>query len=291
MNNNSILLINPDFEPSNSTNLNLLVKIGADTFSYAIIDDKRKLVHAVYDEQECEDGYEKFNERLKNDAYLQLQYQNVKVAAHTQNIVFVPQEFMKAEDKEQRAEGFDRLSLTPEKIAVYSKYFTDMDSKRVYVQPSLQQNFYTVFSLPASVEKLIDENWADQQRLQQNAGLIELATKLDQDSLIIDFTIGAFQLIYAKNNSVVFAQSYQFDGIDELTYYLLLIVGQLKINTDQTLVNVCGIIHQEDEKWNCLAKYFGNIELLFLSSDLDTNILDDMPAHYYTSLLALQQCG
>jgi len=282
MNNNSILLIDPNFEPASSTNLSLLVKIGADAFSYAIIDDERKLVHAVYDEQECEDGYEKFNERLKHDAYLQLKYQHVKVAIHTQNIIFVPQELF---------ESVTESVINENEIAVYSKYFTDADSKRVYVQPSLQQNFYTVFSLPAPVEKLIDENWGDQQRLQQNAGLIELAAKLDQDSLIIDFTVGAFQLIYVKNNSVVFVQSYQFDGIDELTYYLLLIVGQLKINTGQTSIKVCGIIHQGDEKWNCLAKYFDSIELLILSSDLDTNVLDDMPAHYYTSLLALQQCG
>lgn len=282
MNNNSILLIDPNFEPASSTNLNLLVKIGADTFSYAVIDDERKLVHAVYDEQECEDGYEKFNEHLKHDAYLQLKYQHVKIAVHTQNIIFVPQELFESATE----------SVTNEnKIAVYSKYFADADSKRVYVQPSLQQTFHTVFSLPASVEKLIDENWGEQQRLQQNAGLIELAAKLDQDSLIVDFTVGAFQLIYVKNNSVVFAQSYQFDGIDELTYYLLLIVAQLKINTSKTSIKVCGIIHQEDEKWNCLAKYFDNIELLVLSSDLNTSILDDMPAHYYTSLLALQQCG
>jgi hypothetical protein len=274
MNNNSILLIDPNFEPANSTRLSLLVKIGADTFSYAIVDETEKLVHAVYDEQECESGYHKLNERLKNDAYLKLNYKNVRVATHTPNVIFVPQELFNEND-----------------ISIYTKYFEEADSKNVYVQPTLQQAFQTIFSLPIAVEKLIDENWQTNTKLQQNAGLIELASKVKQDSLIIDFTAGSFQLIYLHQEKIAFMQSYQFDDIEELTYYLLLIINQLNIDTNQTEAKVCGIIHEGDEKWNCLAQYFNQIDLLVLATDLDTNILDDMPAHYYTSLLALQQCG
>ena len=274
MNNNSILLIDPDFEPANSANLSLLVKIGADTFSYAIIDNEKKFVHAVYDEQECESGYQKLNERLKTDAYLKLDYKNVKVATHTPNVIFVPQELYNEDD-----------------VKVYSKYFVDANSNNVYVQPTLQQAFNTIFSVPASAEKVIDENWGENIKLQQNAGLIELAANIKDDTFIIDFTVGSFQLIYVKQQQVAFMQSYEFEDIEELTYYLLLIVNQLNVNTAQTAVKVCGIIHEGDEKWNCLSQYFNQTDLLVLSTDLDTNILDDMPAHYYTSLLALQQCG
>lgn len=274
MNNNSILLIDPDFEPANSANLSLLIKIGADTFSYAIIDNERKFVHAVYDEQECESGYQKLNERLKTDAYLKLNYKDVKVAAHTPNVVFVPQELFNEAD-----------------VKVYAQYFVDANSKNVYVQPTLQQAFNTIFSLPASVEKVIDESWSENLKLQQNAGLIELVANTKNDTFIIDFTVGSFQLIYAKQQQVVFTQSYEIEDVEELTYYLLLIINQLNINAAQTSVKVCGIIHEGDEKWNLLSQYFHKIDFLVAHSKLDTTILDDMPAHYYTSLLALQQCG
>lgn len=274
MSNNSILLIDPNFEPTNSTNLSLLVKIGADTFSYAIIDDEQKLVHAVYDEQECESGYEKLKERLKTDAYLKFQYQNVIVASHTQNIVFVPKELYNESE-----------------AALHTKFFADADSRNVYVQPSLQQDIYTIFSLPQTVEKLINENWEDSLKLQQNAGLVELTTKINSDSILIDFTVGSFQLCYIKQGKIIFIQSYQFEDAEELTYYLLLIVNQLSIDTKLTDVKTCGIIHEGDDKWKILAQYFNQVDLLTISSDLDTSILDDMPAHYYTSLLSLQQCG
>ncbi|RYG08847.1 MAG: DUF3822 family protein [Chitinophagaceae bacterium] len=274
MSNNSILLIDPSFEPANSTNLSLLVKIGTDTFSYAIIDSERKFVHVVYDEQECESGYEKLKERLKIDSYLRLAYANVKVATHTQNIIFVPKELFNEND-----------------VPLYTKFFADVDSENVYVQPSLQQSIHTIFSLPHSVEKVIQENWSNSVKMQQNAGLIELTAKINTNSLIIDFTVGSFQLFYIKDEKIAFTQSYQFEDVEEFTYYLLLIVSQLNINVKEINIKTCGIIHEGDAKWNLLIQYFNKVDFLAISSNLDTNILDDMPAHYYTSLLSLLQCG
>lgn len=274
MSNNSILLIDPNFEPANSINLNLLVKIGADTFSYAIIDNEQKLVHAVYDEQECESGYEKLKERLKTDAYLTLAYKNVKVATYTQNIIFVPQELFNENE-----------------VALHTKFFAEADAQNVYVQPSLQQNIHTIFSIPQSLEKVINENWSNSIKLQQNSGLFELANQIIGEGIIIDFTVGSFQFLYLKAGKIAFTQSYQFEDIEELTYYLLLIVNQLDIDAKQTIIKTSGIIHEDDSKWKVLLQYFNKVELLSISSDLDTHILDDMPAHYYTSLLALQQCG
>lgn len=274
MSNNSILLIDPNFDPADSANLSLLVKIGADTFSYVIIDQEHKIVHAVYDEQECEDGYEKLKERLKNDAYLNLNYQSVKIAAHTQNVVYVPKELFNENE-----------------IAVYTKFFADADSQNIYIQPSQQQNIYTVFSLPYSVEKIVNHNWQQSIKLEPNAGLFELAVQFDKEAIIIDFTVGSFQFVYIKDNKIAFNQNYQFEDTEELTYFILLIVNQLNINIKQVAVNVCGIINDGDNKWNLLTHYFDKVEILTIVSNLDTTILDDMPAHYYTSLLALQTCG
>lgn len=273
MNNNSILLIDPNFEPANSSNLSLLVKIGTDTFSYAIIDNEKNFVHAVYDEQECENGYEKLNERLKNDSYLQIAYKQVIVATHTNNIVFVPQEL-----------------FNEHHVTVYTKYFEEIDSNKVYVQPSLQQTISTVFSLPIFAEKTINERWENATRLYQNAGLVELATNFKQETILIDFTVGSFQFIYLKHQKIAFMQSYQFEDLEELTYFLLLIINQLNIKAETTETKVCGIIHEGDDKWKLLGQYLNKVDLLTIQSNLDTNILDDMPSHYYTGLLALQQC-
>jgi hypothetical protein len=274
MNKNSILLIDPNFEPANSSNLNLLVKVGVDTFSYSIADEEKELIHAVYDEQECEDGVEKFKERLKIDAYLKLPYKSVKAAIYTQNSVLVPKSL------------FDEAQ-----VKLYTQFFVDTDLQNIYVQSSEQQEFIRIFGVPSATEKLLTATWENVTLLPHDAGLLENLPTKENNNVIIDFTVGSFQLLYFKEKLLNFAQNYEFDGIDELTYYLLLIISQLSINTKQTALKVCGIIHQGDDKWNLLAQHFNEIDFLVTPTPFDTNILDDMPAHYYTSLLALQKCG
>ena len=274
MNNNSILLLDPAFDPQLSEQLSLLVKISADTFSYAIIDDEKKLVYAVYDEQECEDGYQKFNERIKLDVYLKLPYQHVKVAAHTQNLICVPNQILASSD-----------------IATQSAYFTDADSDNIYAQPAMNSDFTTVFSLPKLAEQTINHCWPNSKKLPLNAGLVNLSHYFSEDTLVIDFSVKSFDIIYVKGAQVMFQQSYVFDDVAEFTYFLLLIANQLHIDTQITAVKTCGIIHQDDEKWNCLTQYFKKVDFLSLEMDLNTDILEDMPKHYYTSLLALYTCG
>jgi len=56
-------------------------------------------------------------------------------------------------------------------------------------------------------------------------------------------------------------------------------------------VLISGIIHEEDGYYICLQKYFSDIRFnLPPAGDIDHTILDDMPAHYYSSLLALDLC-
>lgn len=269
--NNSILLIDPGFEPTNSQNYSLLIKIGADTFSYAIIDKDEKQVYAVYDEQECRNGYEKLEERLQHDAYLKLNYKAVKLAVHTENLIFVPKAL------------FDEAN-----VDVYTKYFSEPASQFVQVHQHTKQSFNAIFSFPIWLEDLINKHWENNEKIYQHIGLIALGEKTSSDTVFIDFTVKSFHLIYFKDKQLVFHRSYQFDDIEEFTYYLLLIINQLNIDTTKTHLQVCGIVHPDDEKWKVLAQYFKDVSLLTITSELDTHILDDMPAHYYTSLLALQ---
>ena len=274
MNNKSILLIDPEFDPKLSEELSLVVKIGADSFSYAIIDQDKKLVYAIYDEQECDDGAQTLNAKLKADAYLTLAYRSVKVAAHTENSVLVPNAFFDAES-----------------VALQSNHFINSDSTNIYAQPAENSEFTTVFSVEKDLENTINTQWPQSIKLVENAGLMNLANSVTSDTLIIDFTVGAFDIVYTKERQLIFQQHYQFDDVEEFTYYLMLIVSQLQIDTKITPLSVCGIISPGDEKWNRLTKYFSQVDFLEIQTGLNTTILDDMPAHYYTSLLSLYACG
>lgn len=272
-NNNSILLIDPAFDPNRAPSCNLLIKIGLNSYSYAIIDKETDQVSAVFDEQECEDVAFSFAERLKTDSYLNLAYQQVKIATHTVNTIDIPSELYQEDS-----------------LMANTQFFADStQADQLYTQSQSHFGFTTIFTLPKQFEQTTS-NFTSEKKYQQNAGLLALAEAIADNALILDFTAGTFQALYLQNQQVVFQQNYEVAHAEEFNYYLLLMVKQLALNPATTHLYMSGIIHEGDDKHDCLLKYFHNRTFLSISNQLDQTILDDMPAHYYTSLLALDQC-
>ena len=273
-NQNSILLIDPKFDPITSINCNLLLKLGMDCFSYAIIDKALNKVIAVFDEQECEDMSKVLIERLKNDVYLGLTFNEIKIAVYTENNVSIPNELYKSED-----------------LKLSAHFFKEKHVGILYTNVSSDFGFTSVFSYAKLTDEIITQSLSNSKKYHLNTPILKLAGQIDHTSLLLDFTAGSVSILYIKDKQVVFQQCYEISDAEEFTYYLLLIVNQFNISLTETTVYCCGIIHQEDEKYNCLKTYFINVLFLnFVDYNLDQQVLEDMPTHYYTTLLTLDQC-
>lgn len=272
-NNNNILLIDPAFDPASSSACNLLVKVGTDHLSYAIINKETKQVYVVFDQQECEDGTLKLAERLKTDLYLALAYQEVKTAVHTDNVVSIPNEV------------YNETSLN-----THAKFLTGVNHGNLYTQSLSHFGFTTIFALPKATDQILNTHLTNSKRYQHNAGLFALAEKVAGTALFLDFSVGSLHTLYLKDQQVVFQQCYEIANIEEFNYYLLLMINQLHIDPKQTDIHLAGIIHDGDEKYNCLLKYFTSIQFINITNEPAQEILDEMPLHYYSSLLALNLC-
>ncbi|MNY39252.1 hypothetical protein D3C86_1739280 [compost metagenome] len=125
----------------------------------------------------------------------------------------------------------------------------------------------------------------------QNASVLALAAQNNSSALVLDFTAASFNAVYTQDEKLIFQHYYQTENAEEFNYYLLLIISQLKINTGNTHVYLSGIINEGDDCHQCIQKYFSSISFnLPPMGEIDQKILDDMPAHYYSSLLALDLC-
>ncbi len=273
-NQNSILLIDPKFDPDTSVSCSLLVNLGIDSFSYAILNKELKKVVAVFDEQELTDDSRKLSDRIKNDAYLGLTFKEVKIAVHTENYIAVPNEFYEKDS-----------------VELNTKFFSQANSGQVYTNTHPDLGFTSVFSFSKLTDQLISESFEASKKYEQHAALLKLAENGANTAILLDFTVRSMNMLVVVEKKVIFQKSYAIENPEEFNYYLLLIANQLSINLADTPVYLSGIIDQEDQKYVCLKKYFTAIHFLnFVDSDLDQLILDDMPAHYYTTLLALDQC-
>lgn len=273
-NKNSILLVDPEFDLNTAADCDLLLKITPDSFSYAIIDKSNRQLKAVYDEQECENVPATLAHRLKNDIYLTLAFKDIKAAVYTLNTISIPNEL------------FD-----PEQLNQYAKFFTEEQSDNLYTRPFSTFGFTSIFTLRKFTEQTLAASLSNCKLYAQNAPVLALAARPDKTVLLLDFTAASFNALYTEGGRLIFQNFYQVDNAEEFNYYLLLIINQLKINTPATEVQLSGIIHTGDDRYQCIEKYFGTIIFnLPPAREIDHKILDDMPAHYYSSLLALDLC-
>lgn len=273
-NKNSILLVDPEFDLNTAADCDLLLKITPDSFSYAIIDKRSRQLKVVYDEQECDNVPATLAHRLKNDVYLTLAFKDIKAAVYTENSISIPNEL------------FD-----PEQLNEYAKFFTEEQSDNLYTRPFSTFGFTSIFTLRKFTEQTLAASLSNCRLYAQNAPILALASRPDKPVLLLDFTAASFNALYTEGEKMIFQNYYQVDNAEEFNYYLLLIINQLNINTAATEVQLSGIIHTGDDRYQCIEKYFGSIVFnLPPAKEVDHKILDDMPAHYYSSLLALDLC-
>jgi len=271
---NSILLVDPEFDPNTAPDCHLLLKIAGDGFSYAVIDKNSKQLKAVFDQQECEDTVAELTAALKNDGYLRLPFGKVKVSVYTPNTITVPDDIFNVQE-----------------IKAYLNFFPEDASEQLHARPFAQFGFTSVFSLEQFLEKTLDSYLANAAKYEQNAPVLALGAAANGNSLLLDFTAGSFNALLLDTKRVIFQNSYSIANAEEFNYYLLLLIQELKLETKEITLLLSGIVHENDEIYQCLNKYFNTIYFnLPPADDIDHTILDDMPAHYYSSLLALDLC-
>lgn len=275
-NKNSILLEDPAFDPVAALNCNLLLKITADSFSYAIVNTVEQKVEVVYDCQDFQPTAYNLSSTILSDPYLSLLFNRVKISSYTTNTVSIP-----------------KALYTEAVAAPYFQYFSDLDhySSNVYTAAYSGQDFTNLFLLPNAVESALKSHWREAGTYEQTAGLLALNAGAATQQFYLDFTAGSFQAMLLQHGKMIFQNVFQIENTEEFHYYLLLLLKQLNIDTTQTRLLASGIFNEGDEQYDILMKYFPVIQLCTPAEALTNNsILEDMPPHYYTSLLALNLC-
>ena len=271
---NSILLVDPEFDPNTASDCNLLLKIAGDSFSYAIIDKQSKQLKAVFDQQECEDINAELATVLKKDSYLNLPFREIKVSVYTPNTIAVPNEFFCTQD-----------------LNAYANFFNEEQSDTLYTRSFARFGFTSVFNLEKFAEQTLNTFLASAARYEQNAPVLALGSAVKNTTLLLDFTTGSFNALLLDEGKMRFQNTFQIENPEEFNYFLLLLIQELQLDAKNLPVLISGIIHQHDGYHTCLHKYFNHIHFnLPPAADIDLAILDDMPAHYYSSLLALDLC-
>jgi hypothetical protein len=267
MSNNSLLLVNPRFEADTSEKCHLLLKITNDSFSYAVVDKESEEINIVFDKQGCDNVEETIKTAFEQDTLLSKPYAAIKAAVHTPNFLFIPDEW------------FDAANLS-----VYTKFIGS--EAKINTKHNVSQGFNTLFCLNNSLEERLPDTT---NLFPQSEPLIALSGHLTDTAILIDFTASSFNILYLKDKKVNFQNHYDAETPEEFNYFLLLIIEQLGL-TESVPVYLQGIINEDDDHYNCLLKYFNQLYFFLPAGKQDSELLADMPKHYFSGLLALDLC-
>jgi hypothetical protein len=283
-NNNSILLVDPNFNPNAAIHCNLLLKITADSLCYVIVNTESNRVEVLYDRQNFQDQKNELMRLLHADPYLRLSFNTVKICSYTINSISIPNDF------------YNGAMLDS-----YAPYFTEPEHYSSVVNSIVipTREFKTIFLFPQVIEDAMNRYWPDAKKFEQTAPLLSDPKTQVSDlnggagyDLMVDFTAGSFFAMLMRNGDPIFQNFFLTEDADEFTYYLLLIFKQLQLDPAQIDVLISGIINEGDPQQKVLQQYFRSVKWnVPPAENLENTILEDMPAHYYTSLLALQLCG
>jgi hypothetical protein len=271
---NSIILVDPDFDVSSAENCDLLIKVTADNFSYAVINGSDNRLVVLYDHQECENVVASLTTILTEDNHLAIPFRNVKASVYTANTIAIPNDL------------FDSGQLNS-----YAKFFGEAKSEQLHLQTLKGQPFTSIFNLDHDMEELLITRFGISKVYDHTAGLLASGQDFEGKRLTLDFTVGSFTAVLTEKAEMVFGNCYEIADAEEFQYYLLLMIKQLNIDTAATKVYLSGIIHSDDTKFQAIEKYFSEVAFNIPDNgQLPNIILEDMPNHYYSNLLALQLC-
>lgn len=264
---NCLRLTDPNFSPEAAKNCVLLLKIAFDSFSYAIVDENTQQVCVVFDQQGCADVAKSLQAAFKNDPLLKLNYHEVKAAVYTKHFIFVPDAWL----DENNLQNYQQFLGTqaPIKLIEHSDF-----------------NFKTLFSLN---EDLLAQLPQHAVVYPQSEPLLALFDYLSADALLIDFTAESFNVLFIQDRKFQFQNHYQAENTDEFNYFLLLMIEQLKLSKN-TPVYLQGIINEDDDYHQILTKYFNQLYFFLPAGKQDSELLADMPQHYFSGLLAVALC-
>ncbi|WP_129713944.1 DUF3822 family protein [Pedobacter sp. SYP-B3415] len=268
--NNSIFLSIPQLEGRREAADELLVRITQTSFSFAIFGGGSEDLKALFDLPHCSNGFAAAVSALADDPVFALPFAHAYVAVQTDNLIFVPK------------------ALEAEDPAVYARYFNFTDGTAVHQRDD--QEFNTVFTIPEKAEHFLTH--FDQATLLPLATpMLSMTRHFQGDALVLDFNPQQVSFLLKKDGLPVFFQTYEIENSAELNYYLLLLIDSLTLNRNTT-VYLSGIIHEDDTAHSCVSKYFDQV-YFFLPAQPESDIalLNDLPLHYYSTLLAQLSCG
>ncbi|MDC0249746.1 DUF3822 family protein [Flavobacteriales bacterium] len=245
--NKLFVLQSESFNIALSSNYHLSIQIGITHFSYCLLNTNTFSYEYVrkYSISSLEDNAGELSEIITNDAIIRTKFSSESVAFLNPPSTLVPTTLYKKEDAEEL------LSFNTE---IHGK---------VLVDNILSQGAHLIYSVPKKIIDIISNFFPNAKQKAQETILIQQYSQLNtnEDKAYVYLNEKKAGITIFKRNKLIFNNTFEYLTKEDLLYFVLFSLEQLKLSPEHIEVILFGTIEEEDEFFNLLYEYIRNIKL------------------------------
>jgi hypothetical protein len=154
-----------------------------------------------------------------------------------------------------------------------------------------------IFSVPSHLSEWINTHYPASRQLHSCGALIrsfylQFKGGSPVTRILANVQVDMIDIIILKGSEFLFCNSFRFTTQTDLLYYLLFVMEQLKINTEESPLYLSGVVEKESELYKLLATYFRFVGFIPDAEDRKfSSCFDHAPLSRYYDLLNVSLCG
>lgn len=258
----------------------LVMEVSRHMFSYAVLDQEKKLLQL----------------RLYGlDAH-----DNQELAAELGGIIHTDAVLKAGIGKSTCLYNFPESQLVPEKYfhADASASLIELlhgDLNRGLVMSERIQNTdqYNVYQVPPEIHGLLQRSFSNGKYWHYYSIWMmceQQQVSASGNGLSVLFYPNHLLVSAMRNNQLQLLQNYVYEAAEDAAYYLLNICQQLELPPEEVPIALSGMIDASSALYTEIFKYFGQLSLEAFPGAAGISALEEYPAHFFSPILKLATC-
>ncbi len=152
---------------------------------------------------------------------------------------------------------------------------------------------FNVYHVPSEVQQLFQRIYSNPQYRHYYSVWLECIYReqeKQEEFISVLFYPGRILVACFREDQPVLMQSYFYEVVEDVAYYLLNICDKLKFSTGTTSIRLSGMIDESSALYSEIYKYFGQTSLESFPILSSASALNEYPPHFFSPLLKFATC-
>ena len=175
----------------------------------------------------------------------------------------------------------------------FNHLIADLDKYEFYYDKLLNHEIVIVYAIPQKIASLFKAKFQNMVFYHYSLPLLEafLLEKNEHSKIGLHIQQQHFDLIYEKAGQLQYFNSFKYETAEDVLYYLLYAMEQLKIDREKVKLLLFGEFEKNSTLYNMIIRYVGEVEIIAKPGQVNySKILNDLPEHHYHTLFNQYLC-